>query len=139
MARIVLLVLITLSLFLGMFFIFIGLIKLTPALNTDIHREIRRSFARYVKVVPVFSSFGWKISPKLYRQTIGCIEIIAGSILAFFNNRKGFYANLLLLTITLGAMYTHWKVGDEVDSKFVICFFLFILVSLFYYNIIINL
>ena len=42
-------VLITLSLFLGTFFIFIGSLKVTQLMHREMHREIRRNFIQYAK------------------------------------------------------------------------------------------
>ena len=142
MGRIASIVLTTLSLFLGMFFFFMGVIKLSPALNVDIHREIRRRFVRYARVIPFLTvPFGIKISARTYRQTIGIIEIVAGLALAFLPDRIKLYMNLFLFSITFGAIYTHIAIEDEVDSRFnakpfayrlfhFIVYFLFLLVMI---------
>ena len=36
--------------FLGFFFIFVGLLKLTPQINEDAHREVRKQFVQFSKV-----------------------------------------------------------------------------------------
>ncbi|XP_017481253.1 PREDICTED: transmembrane protein 35-like, partial [Rhagoletis zephyria] len=114
MTKIAAIVLSSLSIFLGMFFFFIGYIKLSPSLNRDIHREIRRSFVRYAKVVPLFKQMGWKVSPGIYRKVIGFTEIIAGLLLAFMPDVYKFYVSLFLMCITLGAVYTHIMVDDDI-------------------------
>ncbi|KAI2797323.1 PI-PLC X domain-containing protein 2, partial [Blomia tropicalis] len=129
MGRIASIVLTTLSLFLGMFFFFMGVIKLSPALNVDIHREIRRRFVRYARVIPFLTvPFGIKISARTYRQTIGIIEIVAGLALAFLPDRIKLYMNLFLFSITFGAIYTHIAIEDEVDKMYPAIAFTIILI-----------
>lgn len=118
MTKIAAIVLSSLSIFLGMFFFFIGYIKLSPSLNRDIHREIRRSFVRYAKVVPLFKQMGWKVSPGIYRKVIGFTEIIAGLLLAFMPDVYKFYVSLFLMCITLGAVYTHIMVDDDIGKMY---------------------
>ncbi|KAH9399627.1 transmembrane protein 35, partial [Tyrophagus putrescentiae] len=91
---------------------------LSPSLNRDIHREIRRSFVRYAKVVPLFKQMGWKVSPGIYRKVIGFTEIIAGLLLAFMPDVYKFYVSLFLMCITLGAVYTHIMVDDDIGKMY---------------------
>lgn len=109
--------LVSLSLFLGMFSFFFGLLKISRSLNYDIHREIRRNFVRYAKVMPFVRYFGWSFSSKYYRLLIGWFEIILGALLAFCPGRTKQIANLLLICITFGAIYTHYAIEDDFNSK----------------------
>lgn len=117
MKRIEWMVFTTLTLFLGLFFFFIGLLKVWPHLNRDIHREIRRNFVRYAKVVPVTGWAGLAVSPHHYRLAVGCSEILAGLALALVPGWPKQYATLYLAALMLGAIYTHYAVGDQVASK----------------------
>ena len=44
-------VMIVLSMTIGIFFILVGIMKLSPILSDDIYREMRKSFIRSAKVV----------------------------------------------------------------------------------------
>lgn len=119
MARIARMVFNSLTLFLGMFFFFFGMIKVSRFLNVDTHREMRKNFVRYAKVLPLFAThLNWKISPRLYRLTIGYLEIITGLLLAFCPGRMKQIVNVILIFLSIGAIYTHVSVGDDYNSKF---------------------
>jgi len=110
-------VLTTLSIFLGMFFIFMGSIKISQQFNREMHREIRRNFVQYAKVVPLANIFGIKVSPKIYRLVIGWTELISGLLLVFIPGRVKQIANFVLVCITFGGIYTHFMIGDRFESK----------------------
>lgn len=110
-------VLTTLSVFLGMFFVFMGAMKLSPQINREMHREIRRQFVQYAKVFPLTAVLGVKVSAKHYRLVIGWIELIAGLTLAFIPGRIKLLSNAILLVITVGGVYTHCAIGDRFESK----------------------
>ncbi|CAN7988120.1 unnamed protein product [Ixodes hexagonus] len=74
-------VLTTLSVFLGLFFIFVGSMKVTPNINRDMHREIRRNFIQYAKVFPGSRLLNLTVDPKLYRLAVGWYEVVCGTIL----------------------------------------------------------
>ncbi|KAF7495217.1 hypothetical protein SSS_05471 [Sarcoptes scabiei] len=99
-----------------MFSFFFGLLKISRSLNYDIHREIRRNFVRYAKVMPFVRYFGWSFSSKYYRLLIGWFEIILGALLAFCPGRTKQIANLLLICITFGAIYTHYAIEDDFNK-----------------------
>lgn len=117
MSRVVEVTLICLSIFLGMFFFFHGLMKVSPLLHRDIHMNLRKCFARYVKVVPILSQLGVRIQARHYRLTIGVIEMIFGLLLAWVPGKIKQASNLLLLVLTWGAIYTHVMVHDDTDGK----------------------
>ncbi|CAG2113264.1 unnamed protein product [Medioppia subpectinata] len=108
-------VLTTLSVFLGMFFVFMGSIKLNQQINREMHREIRRQFVQYAKVIPMATALGLKVSPKYYRLTIGWLELIAGISLAFIPGRVKLVSNVILLGVTFGGIYTHVMIGDKFE------------------------
>lgn len=111
-------VLTTLSLFLGFFFIFVGLIKVSQQINKEMHREIRRNFVQYAKVFPLSKTLGFKVSPKLLRLTVGWTELIAGISLVLIPGIIKQIANVVLLCVTIGAVYTHFILNDKFESKF---------------------
>ena len=108
-------VLTTLSLFLGLFFIFIGTIKVTPQVSKELHREIRRDFVQYAKVFPFQETGGFKVSPKQYRLAVGYFEIGTGLVLAVIPGFLKQIANFLLLLLTLTDFYTHAAIADKFE------------------------
>lgn len=123
------LVLKTLSIFLGLFFIFVGLTKLTPKINAELHRELKREFVKYSKVIPFLKAYNIKIHSKQYRSFVGGLEISCGACLAFMPfKRMKQTANCLLLLMMLFTMYTHYMVGDRFERTAPSLVFLFMLV-----------
>lgn len=116
--------LICLSIFLGMFFFFHGFMKVSPLLNREIHMNLRKCFARYVKVIPIFTQLGIRVQARHYRLSIGVIEMIFGLLLAWVPGKIKQTSNLVLLVLTWGAIYTHVMVNDDTDSKFFVYHFL---------------
>ena len=70
-----------LSLLLGFFFIFIGIIKVTPYVNADIFRDMKQEFGRFNKVFPFYSLTGWRPFAKNYRLFVGWTEVISGAVM----------------------------------------------------------
>jgi hypothetical protein len=111
-------VLTTLSVFLGLFFVFIGSLKVTQSVNRDMHREIRRNFIQYAKVIPFNDQFAWlKLTPRSYRLIIGWNEIGSGALLVLLPNWLFVknLANILLLASNALFFYTHIKLGDKFE------------------------
>lgn len=111
-------VLVTLSLFLGTFFLFIGSLKVTHLIHREMHREIRRNFIQYSKVLPFYEQLiGSKISAKFYRLFIGYIEIISGSLLIVLPNHWQLknLSTVTLLISNLLSLYTHFKLNDKFE------------------------
>lgn len=107
-------VLTTLSVFLGLFFVFVGTIKVTPQISRELHREIRRDFVQYAKHFALADS-GLKVTAKQYRLAIGWLEIVTGAVLAIV---PGFFkqiANVFLLVLTLNDFYTHAAMADKFE------------------------
>ncbi|XP_053202124.1 novel acetylcholine receptor chaperone-like [Panonychus citri] len=109
-------VLTTLSIFLGLFFLLIGTLKVSPSVNRDMHREIRRNYVRYAKVFPLPNITGFRVSPKYYRLIVGWSEIIAGLTLAIIPGRIKQLANWILLILTILGLYTHVVVKDKFEK-----------------------
>nr|CAG4640670.1 EOG090X0267 [Eulimnadia texana] len=80
----------SLSLFLGLFFIFVGILKLTPYFSRELHKDLRKEYVKYAKVFPLTLLFGIKISAKWYRRTVGASEILCGIILSFIPHGNEF-------------------------------------------------
>ncbi|UXI22408.1 glucose-fructose oxidoreductase domain-containing protein 2 [Sarcoptes scabiei] len=109
-------VLTVLSIFLGLFFILMGLLKVSPKISIEIHREFRRNFIRFAKIIPIVSDLGYRISPKWYRLIFGSIEIVSGLILVLVPfKRLKFIANILLLGLTILSMINHYRAAHKFD------------------------
>lgn len=114
--------------FLGLFFIFVGLTKVTPRINQELHRELKREFVKYAKVIPFSKAYNIKLHSKHLRQFVGGVEISCGVALAFLPLRRMKQtANLLLLILMLYSLYTHYAVGDRFERLAPSLVFLFLL------------
>ncbi|GAU98290.1 hypothetical protein RvY_09454 [Ramazzottius varieornatus] len=108
-------VLTALSLSLGVFFCFVGTLKLTQVVSYEMHKDLKKNFAAQAKVFPLASSLGVKVSPKLYREAVGWTEVICGLALLFMPGHIKQVANVVLfLTVSL-AIFSHWKINDRLD------------------------
>ncbi|UYV67241.1 TMEM35, partial [Cordylochernes scorpioides] len=101
-------VLSTLSIFLGLFFLFVGTLKVSPDINREMHRDIipneafqyvsviwyivfvsqpdgvqKKSFAQYAKVFPLARTLGFKVPSKWLRLIVGWSEVLSGTTLVF--------------------------------------------------------
>ncbi|CAF3322297.1 unnamed protein product [Rotaria socialis] len=104
-----------LTLTLGMFFIFVGQFKITPQFFPDVHEDMRREFGRVNKVFPLYEMTGWRPFAKNYRMAVGITEVVCGAILVLIPGRLKQLANLILLVIMMGAVYTHYVLHDKFD------------------------
>ncbi|CAF3570030.1 unnamed protein product [Rotaria socialis] len=104
-----------LTLTLGMFFIFVGQFKITPQFFPDVHEDMRREFGRVNKVFPLYEMTGWRPFAKNYRMAVGIAEVVCGAILVLIPGRLKQLANLILLVIMMGAVYTHYVLHDKFD------------------------
>ncbi|BFZ24822.1 hypothetical protein BsWGS_27860 [Bradybaena similaris] len=105
-----------LGLTLGLFFIFVGTIKLTPSVNADIYKEMRKTYIRNSKVFPLVKQTGWKPNPHTYRKTVGSTELICGASLAFLPGPLKEAANICLLLLTLNDIYAHFALDEGLDK-----------------------
>ncbi|XP_045470804.1 novel acetylcholine receptor chaperone [Harmonia axyridis] len=118
----------SLSVLLGLFFIFVGFIKLTSFISKDLHKDLRKEYVRYAKVFPFTEMFDFKVPSKWYRRVVGTMEIVCGVALAFYPHHKvknG--ANVILLLMTLIAVYSHYMVADKMERTAPALVFLFML------------
>lgn len=104
-----------LSLLLGFFFVFIGIIKVTPSVNADIYRDMRQEYGRFNKVFPLYSLTGWRPLAKNYRLTVGLVEVISGAIMVLIPGPLKDLANIFLLISMVFQFYTHYSLGDSFE------------------------
>jgi len=115
----------SLSILLGSFFIFLGILKLTPRISRDLHKDLRTEYAKYAKVFPLAKLLDFKLPSKWYRRVVGGLEIMAGFLmmapvpggkskpLLIRWLKNG--ANLLLLGLKVLNVYSHWAINDEFE------------------------
>lgn len=107
----------SLSVLLGAFFIFLGVLKITPKISKDLHKDLRTEYAKYAKVFPLAKSmFDYKVPSKWYRRVVGCLEIFCGLIMMTVPHRgtKNF-ANVSLFLLKTLNVYSHWAINDAFE------------------------
>ncbi|XP_034108971.1 novel acetylcholine receptor chaperone [Drosophila sulfurigaster albostrigata] len=108
----------SLSILLGLFFIFVGTLKLTPHISKDLYKDLRTEYVKYAKVFPLTALFGIKIPSKWYRRTVGILEIVCGLAMALIPYHKvKNVANVTLLLLMLLGIYQHWMVSDPFERS----------------------
>ena len=108
-----------LSVFLGLLFIFYGLLKVSTVISSEMHRELRRSFVKFSKVLPWTRLFGLKVPSRYLRLSVGYSEIVGGLVLVVAPwERVKLAANLLLLAVSLNATICNCLVDEAFDRKF---------------------
>lgn len=108
----------SLSILLGLFFVFVGTLKLTPHISKDLYKDLRTEYVKYAKVFPLTALFGIKIPSKWYRRTVGMLEIICGLAMALIPYHKiKNAANITLLILMLLGIYQHWMVSDPFERS----------------------
>ncbi len=138
------LVLKSLSILLGAFFIFLGVLKVTPRISKDLHKDLRAEYAKYAKVshhdfttaefrpsffnanltytlfqaFPLAKTLDFHVPSKWYRRSVGGIEVACGAVLLLVPHRmrRGKNAaNWALLAVKVLNAYSHWAVDDEFE------------------------
>nr|CAG4636659.1 EOG090X0IKQ [Eubosmina coregoni]SVE70174.1 EOG090X0IKQ [Eubosmina coregoni] len=118
----------SLSIFLGLFFIFVGIMKITPYISKDLHKDLRQEYVKYAKIIPLARWLNVKIPSKWYRRVVGGLEIFAGIALTFIpHKRTKQVANVILLLLMLGAILLHWMVDDKLERSAPALVFFFML------------
>lgn len=101
---------VALSFALGLFFVFMGTIKLTPRLSKDAYNEMKRAYKSYAKALPGLKKIG--VSSVLLRKIIGTLEVSCGVVLTLVPGKPKDVANFLLLLVMLAVLFFHQLVGD---------------------------
>ncbi|KAL4631618.1 transmembrane protein 35-like [Arapaima gigas] len=101
---------VALSFALGLFFVFMGTIKLTPRLSKDAYSEMKRAYKSYAKALPGLRKMG--ITSVLLRKVIGTMELGCGIVMTLIPGRPKDVANFLLLLVMLVVLFFHQLVGD---------------------------
>lgn len=139
------------SFWMGLFFIVVGYMKISPRINRAIYKEMVTQFKIYHKKVPLLIT--WRrtgqltIGSAMIRKTLGYFEVIAGMIFVICPERS-FYGRFLkvvsnlMLIFAMGVnSYLHLKVKDPIGKHptysyvlFFLVFGKFILGLVAYYN-----
>lgn len=104
------------SIFLAIFFVFVGTIKLTSYINEELHKDLRKEYVKYAKVFPLARTLDFKVPSKWYRRVVGSLEIICGLSLAIIPSPKiKNLSNAILLFLKIMAVYSHYMVNDKFE------------------------
>ncbi|XP_066213323.1 novel acetylcholine receptor chaperone isoform X1 [Saccopteryx leptura] len=101
---------VALSVALGLFFVFMGTIKLTPRLSKDAYNEMKRAYKTYVRALPLLKKMG--INSIILRKSIGALEVACGIVMTLVPGRPKDVANFFLLLLVLVVLFFHQLVGD---------------------------
>ena len=100
----------SLSILLGSFFIFLGVLKITPRISKDLHKDLRTEYAKYAKVFPLAKLLDFKLPSKWYRRVVGGLEIIAGFLMVLNFN---IYKLFIIHTLTILALLQYLSFTSE--------------------------
>lgn len=106
----------SLSILLGIFFVFVGVMKLTSIISKDLHKDLRKEYVKYAKVFPLSEYLEFKVPSKWYRRVVGSLEIVCGIAMAAIPSdsiKQG--ANITLLVMMVMAVYSHYMVNDKFE------------------------
>ena len=108
----------SLSILLGAFFIFLGALKVTPKISRDLHKDLRTEYAKYAKAFPLAKQLDFKVSSKWLRRGVGATEILAGVVLLAVPHRLTKVwappkqsTNPLLFEVALTPLSQYWTSG----------------------------
>lgn len=106
----------SLSILLGIFFVFVGTMKLTSHISKDLHKDLRKEYVKYAKVFPLSGTLDFKVPSKWYRRVVGSLEIVCGLAMALVPSHKvKNISNAVLLFLMLMAVYSHYMVNDKFE------------------------
>ncbi|XP_053563045.1 transmembrane protein 35B [Bombina bombina] len=94
-----------LRLILGLFFAVTGAVKLTDQISADVYKQMKHEFVLFADVFPL-KDFGVKPEPEEYMLICGCIELVAGILLAFGPQILQEISNFVLCIVMIGAIYS---------------------------------
>ncbi|CAF1058474.1 unnamed protein product [Adineta ricciae] len=104
-----------LTVILGVIFLFLGHIKLTPQFFPEYHNQIRNEFGRLNKEFPFYHLTGWRPYAKNYRIAVGIAEMSAGTLLLLGGAVSQSLGTLALLVIMTNMIITFHKLHYGVE------------------------
>ena len=75
------LVLHLLTISLGVLFVFLGHLHLTPQFFPEVHNQIKNEYGKFNKEFPLHRQTGWRPYAKNYRLTLGITQGVCGLLL----------------------------------------------------------
>jgi len=70
-----------LTITLGVLFVFLGHLHLTPQFFPDIHEQIKTEYGKFNKEFPLHRQTGWRPYAKNYRLAVGVAQLVSGIFL----------------------------------------------------------
>ena len=107
----------SLSILLGSFFIFLGVLKITPRISKDLHKDLRTEYAKYAKVFPLAKLLDFKLPSKWYRRVVGGLEIVSGFLMVLHFIIYNFCRTFILFqNQILYSLFTHKIINCVLDG-----------------------
>jgi len=103
-----------LSACLAFIFISFGIIKLTPYVSREVHKQVYREFVKYSQVHPAVM-FGYQIDPKKFMPQIGAIEVVCGTLMVIGPRIAKVLSCLVLSSVLVGGMYFIFMLGQPLQ------------------------
>ena len=87
--------------------------KLTPLLSPETHGELKGKFSVYARVPPIDIL---KLDPNVYRVLVGVVELACVGAILLLEPQLQLLATYVLLVNMVGALYTHYMIGDRLQE-----------------------
>ncbi|BHF76883.1 DoxX-like [Sparganum proliferum] len=100
------------SVTIGVFFIFFGLLKISLVFSEQLYKEIRKAFFRYASVFPFRTWTGWTPNAHTIRRVYGGVEIISGVVMVTSQGLLCDLSNCSLLGLILYSLYNCWALDE---------------------------
>lgn len=109
-----------LSITLGLYFCFVGILKVTPKVNEETNKQFKSVFISYSHYFPLAKYHGWRPHARYYRLTYGYAEIICGSLLVLLPGKgilryMKLLANVVLILLQCLSLTSHYLRDDGFD------------------------
>ena len=98
----------------SLYYIYMGICKIAPALNSDLHSEFRSSFAGHARVFP--GRIGINIDAEFYRLLFGFAEVVSGVLILVSKPGEtvwAVYAVYTLLGLQSFLCLSHYSQGES--------------------------
>ncbi|CAF1073491.1 unnamed protein product [Rotaria sp. Silwood1] len=104
-----------LTVVLGVIFIFLGHIKLTPQFFPEYHTQARNEFGKLNKEFPFYHLTGWRPYAKNYRIAVGVAEMSSGTLLLLGGAFPQSMGNMVLLVIITNMIIAFQKLHYSME------------------------
>jgi len=100
---------------LGVFFIFLGHLHLTPQFFPEYHNHLKNEFGKFNKEFPLHRQTGWRPFAKNYRLGVGIAEILCGGLLILEAGPLQILANVVLLAMSGYSIMTFKQLNYKIE------------------------